>query len=262
MMSSGQASLSSGERQSLRSGEAGSALNLEVIAGVALLALGAALFGLGIFHGFQNGSCSTTGYSANYGPVQQCGKGAGWWMLMLTAGLFLAGGGAVLSGTAKTMAIPVLFVAIGVPFVALALRSGNTQLLIGRSSNTGKLYAGIFGVCFVIAGGAWGAINRQRTVSRFSGASRFGGILACVVGVGLGFAIAAGVASAIGPAAPTRFQPTSRAVNQSSRSTRQASSAITQATAQADKAAKLAACVTAAGVNNAKIQACVAKYTP
>jgi hypothetical protein len=214
------------------------------------------------FHGFENGSCSTTGYSAHYGPVQHCGKGAGWWMLMLTAGLFLAGGGAALSGTSNTVAIPVVFVALGAPFVALALRSGNAHLLIGSSPSTGKLYAGIFGVCFVIAGGVWGAITGRRPVPRFSSASRFGGILACVVGVGLGFAIAAGVASAIGPAAPTPFQQTSRAFNQSSGSARPANAAITQATAQADKAAKLAACVTAAGVNNAKIQACVAKYTP
>ena len=207
--------------------------------------------------------------------MQHCGKGIGWWMLVLMVGLFVAGAGAVVSGM-STMAIPILFVAIGAPFVALALRSGNTQLLLGASPSTGKLFAGIFGACFVIAGVIWGTVAGHSSVSRVAGGLRFGGVLASLVGVGLGFAVAAGVASAIGPSAPTRLQQVSgdliqssspgwqsrAAAGQTSAAIGQANAAITQATAQAERASKLAACVTAAGTNTAQIQACEVKYMP
>jgi hypothetical protein len=267
-MSQWQPSLASGEQPSVRSGDTGSPLALGLVAGMALLALGAALFGLGIFHGFENGSCSTTGYSAHYGPVQHCGKGVGWWMLMLMAGLVVAGGGAALSRPLN-LTIPVLFIAIGAPFIALALRGGNAQLLHGTSPGTGRLFAGIFGACFVIGGGVWGLTAGSGAVSRIGGRSQGAGLLSALIGVGLAFAIAAGVAGAIGPSAPTALGQVGQGVGQSagpsgpsSAAAAQSHAAITQATAQADKAAKLAACVTAAGIDTAKVQACVARYTP
>lgn len=268
-MSNWQSSLSAAEPPSYTAADTGSPVDMRVVVGLALLALGAALFAVGIFHGFQGGSCSTTGYSAHYGPVQHCGKGVGWWMLILTAGIFVAGAGAALAGTLNTLAIPVLFVAIGAPFVALALRGGNTHLLIGRSSGTGDLYAGVFGACFVIAGLVWGVIAGRSAVSGLSGSSRLAGLLGSVVGVAVALVIATGVAGAIGPATPTAMQQVGQSANRTSSSaglssaaTGQAAHALEQATAQADKAEKLAACATAAGSDIAKIQRCEAKYTP
>jgi hypothetical protein len=190
-------------------------------------------------------------------------------MLLLMVGLVVAGGGAVLCKTASGVGIPAVFIAIGAPFVALALHSGNIHLLQNTSSSTGKLYAGIFGACFVIAGAAWGAIAGRNAFSRLSGGSRLGGLFATVVGVGVAFAIAASVASAIGTASPPAPQQVNRGINQPSTAewpslagTRHTHATVTQAQAQAEKATKLAECVTAAGTNAGKIQACEAKYMP
>jgi hypothetical protein len=81
-------------------GRSGPSLNLLVIVGAALIGLGAALLALGLFHAFEHGTCSTTGYSRYYGPVPHCAKGIGWWMLLLFGGLIIAGSGAaaVVSG--------------------------------------------------------------------------------------------------------------------------------------------------------------------
>ena len=69
-------------------------IDLKLVCGVALLALGAGLFGFGLFHAFSHGSCSTTGYSAHYGPVQRCPGGIGWWMAVIMAGIIAALAGA------------------------------------------------------------------------------------------------------------------------------------------------------------------------
>jgi hypothetical protein len=232
-----------------------------LIAGLAVLGLGAALFGLGIFHGFAHGSCSTTGYSPRFGPVPHCASGAGWWMLLLTAGIFVAFGGAALSGTARTIMIPVIFIAIGAPFIALGLGSGHGQLVYGSSSATGRLEVMIFGAGFAIAGLAWGVVAGRNVLSRL----RFGGLLAPVAGIGVAFLIATGVASAIGssPATPLqRVAPSSASVAPSRAATIQTSRAIARAAAQAETATKLAACVTAAGIHTKRIQACERKYVP
>ena len=135
---------------------------------------------LGIFHGFEHGSCSTTGYSRNYGPVPHCGSGTGWWMLMLMAGLVVAGGGAVLARSVGSLMLPFLFVAIGAPFIALAL-GNHGRLLLNASSSTGKISAAVFGSCFVIAGLIWG-VFAARDITGVSGGSLLGGLLAAVVG--------------------------------------------------------------------------------
>jgi drug/metabolite transporter superfamily protein YnfA len=160
---------------------------------------------LGVFHGFEHGSCSSTGYSRNYGPVPHCSKGTGWWMLMLMAGLVVAGGGAALARSVGTLMLPLVFVAIGAPFIALAL-GNHGQLLFNASSSSGKIFAGVFGGCFVITGLIWG-LFAARNITGVSGGSLLGGLLAAVVGVGAAFAIAAGVSSAIGKTtAPSSVQ--------------------------------------------------------
>jgi hypothetical protein len=151
---------------------------------------------LGIFHGFAHGSCSTTGYSGDYGPVPRCAKGIGWWMLMLFGGLIVAGIGAVLARSFGALLVPLVFVAVGAPFVALAF-GNHGQLMFNASSGTGKIFAGVFGGCFVVSGLIWGAFA-ARGITGVSGASVLAGLLAAVVGVAAAFAIAGGVSSAIG----------------------------------------------------------------
>jgi hypothetical protein len=224
------------ERQPFQSGGGGANLNLALIAGLALLGLGIGLFGLGIYHGFENGSCSTTGYAGHYGPVQHCAGGVGWWMLMLMVGLVAAGGGAAISGAGQGFGIPALFVAIGAPFIALGLRGGNTRLLLNASSSSGKISAIIFGACFMIGGLVWGARSASGSDSSLDAGALAGPLLGCVVGLGVAFAIAAGVSSAIGTAPTTAKDSRLARENQ------------------------LGACVTAAGSNTPQIIKCEAKY--
>jgi hypothetical protein len=169
---------------------------VRLIIGLGLVGLGVGMLCLGIFHGFAHGSCSTTGYSRNYGPVPHCSKGIGWWMLMLLAGLVVAGAGAVLARSVGSLLLPLVFVAIGAPFIALAL-GNHGQLLFNTSSSSGKIFAGVFGGCFVIVGLIWGAFA-AREITGVSGGSLFAGLLAAAAGIAGAFAIAGGVSSAIG----------------------------------------------------------------
>jgi hypothetical protein len=175
-----------------------SPLELGLVLGLGLLGLGVGMLCLGIFHGFEHGSCSTTGYSGDYGPVPHCSKGTGWWMLMLLVGLVVSGAGAVLARTIGPLLLPLVFVAIGAPFIALALGS-HGRLLFTASSSSGKIFAGVFGGCFVIAGLIWG-VFAARDVRGVGGGSLLAGLLAAAVGVGAAFVIAGGVSSAIGKA--------------------------------------------------------------
>jgi hypothetical protein len=182
-------------------------------------------------------------------------------MLMLTGGIFVAVGGAALSGMAGTILAPVIFIAVGAPFIALGLGSGHGQLAYGVSSSTGRLEATIFGACFAIAGLVWGGLAVRNVLSRL----RFSGFLASVVGVGVAFVIATGVSSAIGssPVPPlTRVTQSTAPGAPSPAVPVQASRAIARANAQFRTATKLAACVTAAGSHINRIQVCERKYVP
>jgi hypothetical protein len=231
-----------------------------LIFGLAVMGLGAALFSLGIFHGFAHGSCSSTGYSPHRGPVPHCASGTGWWMLMLTGGIFVALGGAALSGMAGTMLAPVMFIAVGAPFIVLGLGSGHGQLAYGGSASTGRIEVTIFGACFAIAGLIWGGFAIRNVLPRL----RFSGLLASVAGIGVAFVIATGVSSAIGssPAPLTRVTQSTAPFAPSRAATVQTSRAIARANAQFRTATKLAACVTAAGSHIGRIQACERKYVP
>ena len=178
---------------------------MRLVLGLGLVGLGVGMLCLGVFHGCEHGSCSTTGYSRNYGPVPRCSRGIGWWMLMVFAGLIVAGGGAVLARTMGALMVPLVFVAIGAPFIALAL-GNHGQLLFNSASSTGKIFAGVFGGCFVISGLVWGAFA-ARSVTGVNAGSVLGGVLAAAVGVGAAFAIAGGVSNAIGKTTtPSSFQ--------------------------------------------------------
>jgi hypothetical protein len=204
-MSVVQTSVASEQRGPFGAEPTRSPLDLRLVLGLGLVGLGVGMLCLGIFHGFEHGSCSSTGYSRNYGPVPHCAKGTGWWMLMLMAGLIVAGAGAVLASSVGTLLLPLVFVAIGAPFIALAL-GNHGQLLFNTSSSSGKIFAGVFGGCFVIAGLIWGAFA-ARQITGVSGGSLLAGLLAAVVGVGAAFGIAGGVSSAIGKTtAPSSVQ--------------------------------------------------------
>jgi hypothetical protein len=66
---------------------------------------------LGAVHAFANGTCSTTGYAANYGPVPHCAKGIGWWAGMIILGIFVAIAGGVLFAHRDNGTSPVSVVA-------------------------------------------------------------------------------------------------------------------------------------------------------
>jgi hypothetical protein len=266
-----QSSLASSGRPSGRTSTS-APLHTGLIAGFALATLGVALFGFGIFHAFQNGSCSTTGYSPHYGPVPTCGAGVGWWMLMILTGIALAVVGCFLTRALTTLIVPLIFVALGAPFIALALRSGTAHLVYGSSPSTGRLESGIFGGCFALAGLIWGACILPRALSGVDGRSRLAGVLASGAGIAVAFVITAGVTSAIGTSSATArpgagnapvVNVISRAATQQTNAAiRRANAAVKQATSQAATVTKLAACVSAARTNTARIQKCEAKYMP
>jgi hypothetical protein len=162
---------------------------------------------------------------------------------------------------AGTILVPLIFIALGAPFIALGVRSGDGQLVYSSSSSTGKLEVAIFGACFAIAGLAWGVIAARKVLPRL----RSSGLLASVAGVGVAFLIATGVSSAIGssPATPLkRSAPSTATVAQSRPATIQTSRAVAQASAQAKTATKLAVCVTVAGSRTDRIPACERRYIP
>jgi hypothetical protein len=201
-------------------------VDLKLVLGLALVGLGIGMFCLGIYHGFAHGSCSTTGYSGNYGPVPRCANGIGWWMLMLFAGLIVAGVGAVLASSLGSLFVPLVFVAVGAPFVALAL-GNHGQLLLNSSSSTGKIFAGIFGGAFVLSGLIWG-VFAARGISGVSGGSLVAGFVAAVIGVAGAFAIGGAVNSAIG--------------KQATPSSVQVSSGVTYLSPAAERARQIALC--------------------
>ncbi len=143
-MSLVQSSVASEQRGPFGAEPTRSPLELRTVLGFGLVGLGVGMLCLGIFHGFAHGSCSTTGYSRNYGPVPHCSEGIGLWMLMLMAGLLVAGAGAVLARSVDSPMLPLVFVAIGAPFIALALGT-HRHSLFNASSGSGKIFAGVFG---------------------------------------------------------------------------------------------------------------------
>jgi hypothetical protein len=103
------------------------------------------LLGVGIHHLVATGTCSSTGYSGNYGPVPYCPSGTGWWMLFLFAGIFGSIiGGFVSGGSSVGLINGGIFTAIGL---------GSLSLLFDSSAHSStKVFAGIFGGCFAVAG--------------------------------------------------------------------------------------------------------------
>ncbi|HWE33690.1 MAG TPA: hypothetical protein VG410_09405 [Solirubrobacteraceae bacterium] len=109
-------------------------LDFRLIAGALIVGLGLGMLVLGAYHAFEHGTCSTTGYAANYGPVPHCAKGIGWWAGMLVLGIFVAiGGGVVIANrsgtkTSASAVTAVLAAAVGVAG-ALGMAAGITSII-------------------------------------------------------------------------------------------------------------------------------------
>src|SRR5450755_4482095 len=132
------------------------------IVGVALLLFSAVLLGVGIHHLVATGTCSSTGYSSNYGPVPYCPSGTGWWFAFVFGGIIGSLIGALMAGS------------MGLVFAGIfgAIGFGSLSILLDSSASSGtKVFAGVFGGCFaivgIIAGGAviLGALRSMRAPS-------------------------------------------------------------------------------------------------
>ena len=117
------------------------------IAGGALLLFSAVLLGVGIHHLVATGTCSSTGYSANYGPVPYCPSGTGWWFAFVFGGIFGCLIGAFMAGNGGLI-FAGIFGAIGFGALSLVLDSS------ARSST--KIFGGVFGGIFALVGVAAG----------------------------------------------------------------------------------------------------------
>jgi hypothetical protein len=113
------------------------------IAGVALLLFSCVLLGVGIHHLVATGTCSSTGYSANYGPVPHCPAGTGWWFAFLFVGIFAALAGATMAGS-MGLIFAGIFGAIGIGALTLAFDA--------HARNGTRVFGGVFGGVFALVG--------------------------------------------------------------------------------------------------------------
>jgi hypothetical protein len=114
------------------------------IVGVGILLFTSVLMGVGIHHLVKTGTCSSTGYASNYGPVPYCPSGTGWWIGFLMLGIF-GGiiGGFVAGGSTVGLINGFIFTAIGV---------GSLSVIFDKHASS-KTFAGVFGGCFALVGG-------------------------------------------------------------------------------------------------------------
>ncbi|HWE33424.1 MAG TPA: SHOCT domain-containing protein, partial [Solirubrobacteraceae bacterium] len=114
------------------------------IVGVGILLFTGVLMGVGIHHLVSTGTCSSTGYAANYGPVPYCPSGTGWWIGFLMIGIFGGiAGGIVAGGSSAALINGSIFTAIGV---------GSLTVAFDKHASS-KVFAGVFGGCFAVVGG-------------------------------------------------------------------------------------------------------------
>jgi hypothetical protein len=113
------------------------------IAGVALFLFSGILLAVGMHHLVVTGTCSSTGYSANYGPVPHCPSGTGWWMGFLFVGIFGGIAGGMMAGSLGLL-FAGIFGGIGVGALTVAFDHA--------AHHGSKLFGGIFGACFAVVG--------------------------------------------------------------------------------------------------------------
>ncbi len=114
------------------------------IVGVGILLFTGVLMGVGIHHLVGTGTCSSTGYAANYGPVPYCPSGTGWWIGFLFIGI-IGGivGGFMAGGSTAGLINGAIFTAIGV---------GSFTVVFDKHASS-KAFAAVFGGCFAVVGG-------------------------------------------------------------------------------------------------------------
>jgi hypothetical protein len=113
------------------------------IVGVALMLFSAVLLGVGIHHLVATGTCSSTGYSSNYGPVPRCPSGTGWWFAFVFGGIIGSLIGALMAGS-LSLVFAGIFGAIG--FGALSI------LFDSHAQSGAKVFGAVFGGCFALVG--------------------------------------------------------------------------------------------------------------
>jgi Short C-terminal domain len=164
------------------------------IIGVAAILFGATLAAVGFHHVVATGTCSSSGYIGDRGPVPFCPRGSDLFVLYMIAGVFVVPWGASLSGAGvlSRESVAVLFLAFGL---------GGLSDATGPWAHAGhKGFFLVFGGVFFVLGllglaSAWGG-TRSRPGSDPTGLS----------GSGLGGASVSATASVSGP-----FRPTSAA---------------------------------------------------
>jgi hypothetical protein len=114
------------------------------IIGVSILLFTCVLAGVGIHHLVRTGTCSSTGYASDYGPVPYCPSGTGWWIGFLMLGIFGSIiGGFMAGGSTVGLINGGIFSAIGF---------GSLSVIFDKHASS-KAFAGVFGGCFALVGG-------------------------------------------------------------------------------------------------------------
>ncbi|MHB8695654.1 MAG: SHOCT domain-containing protein [Solirubrobacteraceae bacterium] len=121
--------------------------NMTII-GMAILLFGSILLGVGIHHLIATGTCSSTGYSSDYGPVPTCPSGTGAWVGFLFGGIVLGLIGGFMLASSGPFSISPIFFGIfgGIGFGAMSL------LIDSKVASGSQVFGGIFGACFAVVG--------------------------------------------------------------------------------------------------------------
>jgi Short C-terminal domain len=113
------------------------------IAGIAIVLFSAVILGVGIHHLVATGTCSSTGYSGNYGPVPYCPSGTGWWFAFVFGGVIF---GLVGAGMATSVALVFAGIFGGIGVGAL------TNVFDANAKSGEKVFSAIFGGSFAVVG--------------------------------------------------------------------------------------------------------------
>jgi hypothetical protein len=132
------------------------------------------LFGVGIHHLIATGTCSSTGYSGDLGPVARCPAGTGYWFAFVFGGVFMVViGGLVSGGSSALFIVPAVFSAIGIGALTVAFDSHAQS----STKTFGLIFGGVFAVIGLIPlmiigiGGLKNLISASGSRSRSSGAA-------------------------------------------------------------------------------------------
>lgn len=167
------------------------------IAGVALLLFSGVLLGVGIHHLLANGTCSSTGYAANLGPVPHCPSGEGWWFAFVFVGIIGCLAGAAMAGSGALLCAGI-FGAIGVGALTLVFDS--------HAASGSHVFGAAFGGVFALVGIVAAVVLLRGTVAALRpGEMRYGKTKTAARGPGRPAPAVA--ASSMGMPAPARAGP-------------------------------------------------------